>query len=144
MKFWSEFGRVLKEGPAEDFANKDKIANLLRFASTYDESDEQSISLEDYVKRMKPEQENIYFITADSFSAAKNSPHLEIFKKKKIEVLILGDRVDEWMVSYLTEFDGKKLQSIAKGDLDLGKLEEDSEKEVKKKKEVSKLDIFFN
>ena len=132
-KFWSEFGRVLKEGPAEDFANKDKIANLLRFASTYDESDEQSVSLEEYVKRMKPEQENIYFITADSFSAAKNSPHLEIFKKKKIEVLILGDRVDEWMVSYLTEFGGKKLQSIAKGDLDLGKLEEDSEKEVKKK-----------
>ena len=132
-KFWGEFGRVLKEGPAEDFANKDKIANLLRFASTYDESDEQSVSLEEYVKRMKPEQENIYFITADSFSAAKNSPHLEIFKKKKIEVLILGDRVDEWMVSYLTEFGGKKLQSIAKGDLDLGKLEEDSEKEVKKK-----------
>ena len=100
--FWKEFGRVLKEGPAEDFANKDKIAKLLRFSSTYDESDDQSVSLQDYVERMKPEQENIYFITADSYSAAKNSPHLEIFKKKKIEVLVLGDRVDEWMVSYLT------------------------------------------
>ena len=132
-KFWNEFGRVLKEGPAEDFGNKEKIANLLRFSSTYDETDEQSVSLAEYVKRMKPEQENIYFITADSFSAAKNSPHLEIFKKKKIEVLILGDRVDEWMVSSLTDFDGKKLQSIAKGDLDLGKLEGDSEKEEKKK-----------
>ncbi|KRP07191.1 MAG: heat-shock protein Hsp90 [Methylophilales bacterium BACL14 MAG-120920-bin58] len=131
--FWKEFGRVLKEGPAEDFANKDKIAKLLRFSSTYDESDDQSVSLQDYVERMKPEQENIYFITADSYSAAKNSPHLEIFKKKKIEVLVLGDRVDEWMVSYLTEFDGKKLQSIAKGDLDLGKLEGESEKEEKKK-----------
>lgn len=132
-KFWNEFGRVLKEGPAEDFGNKEKIANLLRFSSTYDDTDEQSVSLAEYVKRMKPEQENIYFITADSFSAAKNSPHLEIFKKKKIEVLILGDRVDEWMVSSLTDFDGKKLQSIAKGDLDLGKLEGDSEKEEKKK-----------
>ena len=131
--FWKEFGRVLKEGPAEDMVNKDKIAKLLRFSSTYDESDEQSVSLQDYIERMKPEQEHIYFITADSYSAAKNSPHLEIFKKKKIEVLILGDRVDEWMVSYLTEFEGKKLQSIAKGDLDLGKLEEDSEKEEKKK-----------
>jgi len=131
-KFWNEFGRVLKEGPAEDFANKDKISSLLRFSSTYDESDDQSVALKEYVERMKPEQENIYFITADSFSAAKNSPHLEIFKKKKIEVLILGDRVDEWMVSYLTEFEGKKLQSIAKGDLDLGKLEEESEKEAKK------------
>ena len=131
-KFWNEFGRVLKEGPAEDFANKDKISSLLRFSSTYDESDDQSVALKEYVERMKPEQENIYFITADSFNAAKNSPHLEIFKKKKIEVLILGDRVDEWMVSYLTEFEGKKLQSIAKGDLDLGKLEEESEKEAKK------------
>jgi molecular chaperone HtpG len=132
-KFWSQFGRVMKEGPAEDFANREKIAALLRFSSTHDATDEQSVSLQAYVERMKQEQEAIYFITADSFMAAKNSPHLEIFKKKNIEVLLLGDRVDEWMVSNLPEFKGKKLQSIAKGDLDLGKLEEDSEKEAKKK-----------
>ncbi len=135
-KFWSQFGRVLKEGPAEDFANKEKIASLLRFSSTYDESEDQTVSLQDYIDRMKPEQEAIYFITADSYAAAKNSPHLEIFKKKKIEVLLLGDRVDEWLVANLNEFNGKKLQSIAKGDLDLGKLEEEKEKEEKKKVEA--------
>lgn len=135
-KFWSQFGRVLKEGPAEDFSNKEKIASLLRFSSTYDESEDQSVSLQDYIDRMKPEQEAIYFITADSYAAAKNSPHLEIFKKKKIEVLLLGDRVDEWLVANLNEFNGKKLQSIAKGDLDLGKLEEEKEKEEKKKVEA--------
>jgi molecular chaperone HtpG len=135
-KFWSQFGRVLKEGPAEDFANKEKIASLLRFSSTYDESEDQTVSLQDYIDRMKPEQEAIYFITADSHAAAKNSPHLEIFKKKKIEVLLLGDRVDEWLVANLNEFNGKKLQSIAKGDLDLGKLEEEKEKEEKKKVEA--------
>ena len=131
-KFWSEFGLVLKEGPAEDFANREKIAGLLRFASTFDETDAQSVSLEDYISRMKPEQEVIYFITADSFLASKNSPHLEIFKKKKIEVLLLGDRVDEWLMSNLPEVSGKKFQSIAKGDLDLGKLEDESEKEANK------------
>ena len=131
-KFWSEFGLVLKEGPAEDFANREKIAGLLRFASTFDESDAQSVSLADYISRMKPEQEVIYFITADSFLAAKNSPHLEIFKKKKIEVFLLGDRVDEWLMSNLPEVSGKKFQSIAKGDLDLGKLEDESEKVAKK------------
>ena len=131
-KFWSEFGLVLKEGPAEDFANREKIAGLLRFASTFDESDAQSVSLADYISRMKPEQEVIYYITADSFLAAKNSPHLEIFKKKKIEVLLLGDRVDEWLMSNLPEVSGKKFQSIAKGDLDLGKLEDESEKVAKK------------
>jgi molecular chaperone HtpG len=131
-KFWSEFGLVLKEGPAEDFANREKIAGLLRFASTLDESDAQSVSLEDYISRMKSEQEVIYYITADSFLAAKNSPHLEIFKKKKIEVLLLGDRVDEWLMSNLPEVSGKKFQSIAKGDLDLGKLEDESEKVAKK------------
>ena len=131
-KFWSEFGLVLKEGPAEDFANREKIAGLLRFASTFDESDAQSVSLADYITRMKPEQEVIYYITADSFLAAKNSPHLEIFKKKKIEVLLLGDRVDEWLMSNLPEVSGKKFQSIAKGDLDLGKLEDESEKVAKK------------
>ena len=131
-KFWSEFGLVLKEGPAEDFANREKIAGLLRFASTFDESDAQSVSLADYITRMKLEQEVIYYITADSFLAAKNSPHLEIFKKKKIEVLLLGDRVDEWLMSNLPEVSGKKFQSIAKGDLDLGKLEDESEKVAKK------------
>ena len=132
-KFWNQFGRVLKEGPAEDFANREKIAGLLRFATTYDESDKQSASFDSYIGRMKPEQESIYYITADSFMAAKNSPHLEIFKKKGIEVLLLGDRVDEWLISNLTDFNGKKFQSIAKGDLDLGKLEDESEKGKKKK-----------
>jgi len=132
-KFWNEFGRVLKEGPAEDFTNKEKIAGLLRFASTHDASDKQSVAFDSYIARMKPEQEAVYYITADSFMAAKNSPHLEIFKKKGIEVLLLGDRVDEWLISNLTEFKGKKFQSIAKGDLDLGKLENESEKGKKKK-----------
>ena len=132
-KFWNQFGRVLKEGPAEDFANREKIAGLLRFATTYDDSDKQSASFDSYIGRMKPEQESIYYITADSFMAAKNSPHLEIFKKKGIEVLLLGDRVDEWLISNLTDFNGKKFQSIAKGDLDLGKLEDESEKGKKKK-----------
>jgi len=132
-KFWNEFGRVLKEGPAEDFINKEKIAGLLRFATTHDASDKQSAAFDSYIDRMKPEQELIYYITADSFMAAKNSPHLEIFKKKGIEVLLLGDRVDEWLISNLTEFKGKKFQSIAKGDLDLGKLENESEKGKNKK-----------
>jgi molecular chaperone HtpG len=132
-KFWNEFGRVLKEGPAEDFTNKEKIAGLLRFATTHDVSDKQSTSFDSYIGRMKPEQESIYYITADSFMAAKNSPHLEIFKKKDIEVLLLGDRVDEWLISNLTEFKGKKFQSIAKGDLDLGKLENEKDKGKKKK-----------
>ena len=134
-KFWSQFGRVLKEGPSEDSGNREKIAGLLKFSSTHDSTDEESVSLEDYVGRMKVEQEVVYFITADSFMAAKNSPHLEIFKKKNIEVLLLGDRVDEWMVANLPEYKGKKLQSIAKGDLDLGKLEEADEKEANKKVE---------
>ena len=134
-KFWSQFGRVLKEGPAEDFVNREKIANLLKFSSTHDSTDEESVSLQDYVSRMKAEQEAVYFITADSFMAAKNSPHLEIFKKKNIEVLLLGDRVDEWMVANLPEYKGKKLQSISKGDLNLGKLEEADEKEANRKVE---------
>lgn len=132
-KFYKEFGRVLKEGPGEDFANKDKIAGLLRFASTKSDTDEQNVSLKDYISRMQPEQDAIYYITADSFAAAKHSPHLEIFRKKGIEVLLMSDRVDEWLLGSLTEFDGKKLQSIAKGDLDLGKLESDTEKEIQKK-----------
>ncbi len=132
-KFYTEFGRVLKEGPGEDFANKDKIAGLLRFASTKADNDVQEVSLKDYIARMQPEQEVIYYITADSFAAAQHSPHLEIFRKKGIEVLLMSDRVDEWLLSSLTEFEGKKLQSIAKGDLDLGKLESETEKEIQKK-----------
>ena len=132
-KFYKEFGRVLKEGPGEDFANKDKIAGLLRFASTKSDNDVQDVSLKDYVARMQAEQEAIYYITAESFAAAQHSPHLEIFRKKSIEVLLMSDRVDEWLLGSLTEFEGKKLQSIAKGDLDLGKLESDTEKEIQKK-----------
>ncbi len=132
-KFYAEFGKVLKEGPGEDFANREKIAGLLRFASTKEDSETQNVSLKDYIARMQPEQELIYFITADSFAAAKNSPHLEIFRKKGIEVLLMADRVDEWLMGSLTEFEGKKFQSIAKGDLDLGKLESETEKEIQKK-----------
>ncbi len=132
-KFWTEFGRVLKEGPGEDFANKDKIAGLLRFASTNEDTQAQAVSFVDYIGRMSTEQKAIYYITADSFAAAQHSPHLEIFRKKGIEVLLLSDKVDEWLLGSLTEFDGKKLQSIAKGDLDLGDLETDTEKEIHKK-----------
>ncbi len=133
--FWKEFGRVLKEGPGEDFANKDKIAGLLRFASTHADTDEETVALKDYIGRMKDGQDKIYFVTADSFAAAKHSPHLEIFRKKGIEVLLLSDRVDEWLMGSLTEFDGKQLQSVAKGDLDLGKLEDEAEKEAQKQAE---------
>jgi molecular chaperone HtpG len=141
-QFWSEFGRVMKEGPSEDFANKDKIAGLLRFASTHDDNETQSVSFADYIGRMKEGQEAIYYITADSFAAAQHSPHLEIFRKKGIEVLLMSDKVDEWMLGGLTEFDGKKLQSIAKGDLDLGKLEDASEKEAQKKVEEASKDLI--
>lgn len=134
--FWSNFGNVLKEGVIEDFSNKDRIAKLLRFSSTHTDSEKQDVSLEDYVGRMKEGQEKIYFITADSFAAAKNSPHLEIFRKKGIEVLLLSDRIDEWLVSSLTEFDDKHMQSVAKGNLDLGKLEDEEEK--KQQEEVNK------
>ncbi|MDQ8022390.1 MAG: molecular chaperone HtpG [Moraxellaceae bacterium] len=128
VSFWQEFGRVLKEGVGEDAANKEKIAGLLRFASTNADTPEESVSFADYVSRMKEGQDKIYFVTADSFNAAKNSPHLEVFRKKGIEVLLLTDRVDEWMMSYLTEFDGKQVVSVAKGDLDLGSLENEAEK----------------
>ena len=140
-RFWKEFGRVLKEGPGEDFGNKEKIAGLLRFASTNADTEEEVVSLKDYLGRMKEGQDKIYYVTADSFAAAKHSPHLEIFRKKGIEVLLLSDRVDEWLVSSLTEFDGRKLQSVAKGDLDLGKLEDEAEKEQQKKAEDDFTDL---
>ncbi|MES1997899.1 MAG: molecular chaperone HtpG [Pseudomonadota bacterium] len=127
--FWTEFGRVMKEGVGEDFANKERLAKLIRFASTHADSEAQTVSLTDYISRMKDGQDKIYFVTADSFAAAKNSPHLEIFRAKGVEVLLLADRVDEWMTSHLTEFEGKKLQSVAKGDLDLGQLADEAEKQ---------------
>ncbi len=132
-KFWEAFGSVLKEGVGEDFANKDKIAGLIRFASTHNDTAEQTVSLADYIGRMKEGQEKIYFVTAETFNAAKNSPHLEIFRKKGIEVLLLSDRVDEWVAGHLTEFDGTQLQSVAKGGLDLGKLEDEEEKKEAEK-----------
>jgi molecular chaperone HtpG len=127
-QFWTAFGNVIKEGPIEDFINRERIAKLLRFSSTHTDSEKQDVSLEDYVSRMKEGQEKIYYVTADSFAAAKNSPHLEIFRKKGIEVLLLADRIDEWLVSSVSDFDGKHLQSVAKGDLDLGSLEDEEEK----------------
>ncbi|MBF0422653.1 MAG: molecular chaperone HtpG [Magnetococcales bacterium] len=132
---WKTFGMVLKEGIIEDYSNKNRLAKLLRFSSTHNDTSEQEVSLTDYVGRMKPDQEKIYYVTAESFAAAKNSPHLEIFRKKGIEVLLLSDRVDEWMVSHFTEFEGKPLQSVAKGGLDLGKLEDEEEKKDLEKKE---------
>jgi len=132
-KFWSQFGQVLKEGTGEDFGNKDKIAGLLRFASTHADTPDQTVSLKDYVGRMKEGQEKIYYVTAETFNAAKNSPHLEVFRKKGIEVLLLSDRVDEWVVGYLTEFEGKEVVSVAKGGLDLGKLEDEAEKKEQEK-----------
>ncbi len=131
--FWREFGSVLKEGVGEDFSNRERIAKLLRFISTHDESDEPSVSLADYVGRMKEGQDKIYYVTADSLNAAKSSPHLEVFRKKGIEVLLLCERVDEWLASNLNEFDGKPLQSVAKGSLDLGDLEDEAEKKEREK-----------
>ena len=131
--FWKEFGRAFKEGTGEDFANRERIAKLLRFSTTLTDSETQDVSFADYVSRMKPGQEKIYYVTADSFAAAKNSPHLEVFRKKGIEVLLLSERIDEWMVGNLHEFDGKPLQSVAKGELDLGKLGDESEKKEQEK-----------
>ncbi len=136
QKFWKEFGRVMKEGPAEDFANKERIAGLLRFASTKSEGKEETVSLDQYLERMQEKQEKIYYITADSYAAARHSPHLEVFKTKDVEVLLLTDRVDEWLVSHLNEYKGKPLQSVAKGQLDLGDMEdkETLEKEAEEHK----------
>jgi molecular chaperone HtpG len=133
--FWDEFGNALKEGPGEDMGNKDAIAKLLRFSTTSTDSATQDISLDDYISRMKEDQEKIYYITADSFVAAKSSPHLEVFRKKGIEVILLHDRVDEWLVSHLNEFDGKALQSVAKGELDLSKFDSEEDKKEHEKSE---------
>ncbi len=134
--FWKEFGPVLKEGIGEDSTNKERIAKLLRFASTQNDTDVQSVSFADYASRMKEGQDKIYYVTADTWMAAKNSPHLEIFRKKGVEVLLLTERVDEWMLSFLNEFDGKALVSVAKGDLDLGQLEDENEKKQKEETET--------
>ena len=131
--FWKEFGRALKEGVGEDHANKEKIAGLLRFASTHADTADETVSLADYIARMKEGQDKIYFVTAETFNAAKNSPHLEIFRKKGIEVLLLSDRVDEWVIGNLSEFSGKSLQSVARGGLDLGGLEDEVEKQEQQK-----------
>ncbi|MBL8260475.1 MAG: molecular chaperone HtpG [Candidatus Competibacteraceae bacterium] len=134
-KFWKEFGRALKEGPAEDYGNREQIAKLLRFSSTQTDSADPTVSLTDYIGRMKDGQEKIYYITAESFAAAKNSPHLEIFRKKGLEVLLLTDRVDEWLMSHLNEFEGKPFQSVAKGALDLDKIASEEEKQEQKQAE---------
>jgi molecular chaperone HtpG len=137
QQFWNEFGLVLKEGTGEDFANREAIAKLIRFASTHTDSDAQTVSLENYISRMQEGQEKIYYITADSYGAAKNSPHLELFRKKGIEVLLLSDRIDEWMMSNLTEFDGKQFQSISKSDESIEKLaDQDSEEQKQVEKEL--------
>lgn len=135
LQFWTEFGLVLKEGTGEDFANRETIAKLLRFASTHNDSDSQTVSLEDYISRMQEGQEKIYYITADSYNAAKNSPHLELFRKKGIEVLLLSDRIDEWMMSNLTEFSGKQFQSVSKSDESIEKL---ADQETEEQKQVEK------
>jgi len=132
-KFWAEFGQVLKEGLGEDHANRDALAKLLRFSTTAADSEEQTVSLADYVGRMKPGQEKIYYVTADTLEAARSSPHLEVFRKKGIEVLLLADRVDEWMLGFLTEYEGKPLASVARGGLDLGALADEEEKKAEEK-----------
>ena len=139
--FWQEFGQVIKEGPGEDFANKEALAKLMLFSTTETGSEEQTVTLTDYVERMKDKQDKIYYITAESFAAAKNSPHLEVFRKKGIEVLLLADRVDEWLTNSLTEFDGKQLQSVAKGDLDLGDLEDEEEKKAQEETDKNFVDL---
>ncbi len=139
--FWTEFGQVLKEGIGEDAANKERIAKLLRFASTHNDSDAQTTSFADYIGRMKEGQDKIYYVTGENFHAAKNSPHLEIFRKKGVEVLLLTDRVDEWMLSFLQDFDGKELASVAKGGLDLGSLENEAEKKQHEETETQFKDL---
>ncbi|MEX3688352.1 molecular chaperone HtpG [Paraburkholderia sp. BR14263] len=136
--FWTEFGQVLKEGIGEDHANRERVAKLARFASTHNDTNEQTVTLADYVARMKPEQTKIYYVTADTWQAAKNSPHLEVFRKKGVEVLLLTDRVDEWMLSFLNEFDGKPLASVARGDLDLGALNDEEKQQQEKVSEALK------
>lgn len=139
--FWDEFGQVLKEGPAEDFSNKEKIAKLFRFASTHSNSEVQDQSLEDYISRMKEGQEKIYYVAAENYTTGSNSPHLEVFRKKGIEVLVLFDRVDEWLMGHMMDFDGKGFQDVGKGELDLGDLEDEADKQEKEKLETENKDL---
>jgi molecular chaperone HtpG len=132
QEFWQQFGNVLKEGPSEDVANREKIAKLLLFASTHTNTSKQDQTLEDYISRMKPEQKKIFYIASETHTMAKNSPHLEVFRKKGIEVMLLSDRVDEWLMSHLMEFEGKSFQDVTKGELDLGELDSQEEKEKHK------------
>lgn len=134
-QFWKQFGNVLKEGPAEDFSNREAVAKLMRFATTHDDKPEQTVSLDEYIKRMKPDQKKIYYITADNFASAQHSPHLEIFRQKGIEVLLLSDRIDEWLVGHLHEYDGKPLQSVAKGEVDIEDVKDEAVKQEQKKTE---------
>jgi molecular chaperone HtpG len=140
--FWTQFGQVLKEGVGEDQPNQERILKLLRFASTHTDSVDQTVSLAEYVARMKEGQDKIYYVTGDTFNAAKNSPHLEIFRKKGVEVLLLSDRVDEWMLSFFTEFDGKQMTSVAKGGLDLGNLSDEKEKKEHEETEKNFKDLL--
>ena len=140
--FWDQFGQVLKEGPAEDFSNKEKIAKLLRFASTHTNSDVQSNSLEDYVGRMKEGQDKIYYVAAENFTTGSNSPHLEVFRKKDIEVLVFYDRIDEWLMGHMMDFDGKQFQDVGKGELNLGDLEGEDDKKEKEKLETENKDLI--
>jgi molecular chaperone HtpG len=140
--FWAQFGQVLKEGMGEDQANQERILKLLRFASTHADSADQTVSLTEYISRMKEGQDKIYYVTGDTFNAAKNSPHLEIFRKKGVEVLLLSDRVDEWMLSFFTEFDGKHMTSVAKGGLDLGNLSDEKEKKEHEETEKNFKDLL--
>jgi len=139
--FWKEFGQVIKEGPGEDLPNKEALSKLMLFSTTATGSEEQTVSLADYVGRMKEKQDKIYYITAESFAAAKNSPHLEVFRKKGIEVLLMAERVDEWLTNSLTDFDGKPLQSVAKGDLDLGELADEEEKKAQEETDKNFADL---
>ena len=135
QSFWDQFGQVLKEGPAEDFGNREKVAGLLQFSTTQSDSHSQDQSLKDYISRMSSEQDKIYYLVADSLNAAKTSPHLEIFKKKGIEVILMYDRIDEWLMGHLREFDGKQFQDIVRGELDLGSLEDVEEKKSQEESE---------
>jgi molecular chaperone HtpG len=142
QSFWNEFGTVMKEGPAEDFSNREKIAGLLRFASTHTGESTQNVSLDDYIGRMKEGQKKIYYIAADTHKAASSSPHLEVFRKKGVEVLILSDRIDEWMMGYLSEYDGKQFQDVARGDLDLGEVETEEDKKHQEEAEKEHKDLL--
>ena len=137
QKFWQTFGNVLKEGPGEDFANREKIAELLRFSSSYDDSDIQNVSLKEYCERMPEGQDSIYYVVAENHVTAKNSPHIEVFRKKGIEVLLLSDRIDDWLMGHLNEFDGKTLKDVAKGELDLGDSTDEEKAELQAAKEAS-------